>query len=146
MSANATIKTVSDFKTAALKALDAELENQLGLTIEDYPAFLEAAREAVEETVVAGEPVAYILDDLSEDMDIINIADSLELWEYIKLNPEFDQYIDFCDDTARLADNLYHAFYTTVTRAPERAIRTYLVDNFGIDPYADTDWELIEDN
>lgn len=79
MSANATIKTVSDFKTAALKALDAELENQLGLTIEDYPAFLEAARNAVEETVVAGEPVAYILDDLSEDMDIINNADSLEL-------------------------------------------------------------------
>ena len=65
---------------------------------------------------------------------------------HIKLNPEFDQYIDFCDDTACLADNLYHAFYSTVIRAPERAIRTYMVDNFGIDPYADTDWELEEDN
>lgn len=146
MSANATIKTVSDFKTAALKALDAELENQLGLTIEDYPAFLEAAREAVEDAVSAGETIAYIVESLSEYTDIVNIAESMELWEYIKLNPDFDQYIEFYGDTSRLADTLYDAFYVTVTRAPERAIREYLDDTYDIDPLVEMDWKLEEDN
>ena len=140
------IKTVSGFTTVALEALDAELENQLGLTIKDYPGFLAAARQAVKDTVGADEPVAYLLDYLSEDMDIVNIADSLELWEYIKLNPEFDQYIEFYGSTDRLADTLYDAFYSTVASAPGRAIRTYLMDNYMVDPYVDLGWELEEDN
>lgn len=65
---------------------------------------------------------------------------------HIKLNPEFDQYIDFYGSTDRLSSSLFNTFHSMVTRAPERAIRTYLEVNFGTDPFADTDWKLEEDN
>lgn len=65
----------------------------------------------------------------------------MELWEYIRLNPDFDQYVEFYGSTRRLADTLFDAFYDMVVRAPERAIRYYFEDQWGMDPFK-KDWTL----
>lgn len=131
----ANLLTVDGFTQACLDAFDAELENQLGIDIEDYDEYRDVVRLVLKEQVDEGDNAAFAIERLSEDSRLIDVAESMELWEYIKLNPDFDQYIDFTGDTSRLADTLFDAFYSVVTRAPERAIREYFGNEYGIDPF-----------
>lgn len=127
--------TVDGFTQACLDAFDAELENQLGIDIEDYDAYLDVVRLVFKDQVEEGGDVTSVIEYISDDPRLTDIAESMELWEYIQLNPDFDKYIDFYGDTSRLAESLFDAFYTVVVRAPERAIREYFDNEYGIDPF-----------
>jgi len=89
----------------------------------------------LQDQVGEGEDVTSVIEFICEESRMIDFAESMELWEYIQLNPDFDKYIEFTGDTSRLADSLFDAFYTVVTRAPERAIREYFDNEYGIDPF-----------
>lgn len=67
-----------------------------------------------------------ILESISEDERVIDVAESMELHDYIRLNPDFDQYIEFNGDTGRLADSLFDTFYTVVVRPRTRYPRVHL--------------------
>ena len=68
----------------------------------------------------------------------------IDLAGYIALNPFFGDFLDvpFVTDQA-LHVTLYNAFIDEVTRAPERAIRSYIEDTYGIDPINDP-WTIDE--
>lgn len=135
--------TKSGFLAAAVEGLDAELEEQLGIDIEDYNEYYNTVREVLEDQADEGRAVISILESISEDERVIGVAESMELHDYIRLNPDFDRYIEFNGDTGRLADSLFDAFFTVVVRAPERAIRYYFEDEWDMDPFK-TDWTLTD--
>lgn len=134
--------TVEGFTQACMEAFDAELENQLGIDIEDYDAYLAVARIVLKDLVEEGGDVTSIIEYISDDPRLTDIANSMELWEYIRLNPDFDQYVEFYGTARRLADTLFDAFYAMVVRAPERAIREYFDSEYGIDPFDGKDRTL----
>ena len=139
------LRTKSGFLTAAIEGLDAELEEQLGIDIEDYNAYYSIVREVLEDQADEGRAVMSILESISEDERVIDVAESMELHDYIRLNPEFDRYIEFNGDTGRLADSLFDAFYTVVVRAPERAIREYIFYTYDIEVFdTEVEWNLDE--
>lgn len=132
---------VEGFTQACMDAFAAELEHQLGIDIEDFDAYLDVARIVLKDQVEEGSDVTSIIEYICEDPRLTDIANSMELWEYIRLNPDFDQYVEFYGSTRRLADTLFDAFYDMVVRAPERAIRYYFEDQWGMDPFK-KDWTL----
>lgn len=139
------LRTKSGFLTAAIEGLDAELEEQLGIDIEDYAEYYSVVREVLEDQADEGRAVMSILESISEDERVIDVAESMELHDYIRLNPEFDRYIEFNGDTGRLADSLFGAFYTVVVRAPERAIREYIFATYDIEVFdTEVEWNLDE--
>ena len=135
--------TKSGFLAAAVEGLDAELEEQLGIDIEDYNEYYNTVREVLEDQADEGRAVISILESISEDERVIGVAESMELHDYIRLNPDFDRYIEFNGDTGRLADSLFDAFFTVVVRAPERAIREYIFDTYDIEVFdTEVEWNL----
>lgn len=137
--------TKSGFLAAAVEGLDAELEEQLGIDIEDYNEYYNTVREVLEDQADEGRAVMSILESISEDERVIGVAESMELHDYIRLNPDFDRYIEFNGDTGRLADSLFDAFFTVVVRAPERAIREYIFDTYDIEVFdTEVEWNLDE--
>lgn len=135
--------TKSGFLAAAVEGLDAELEEQLGIDIEDYNEYYNTVREVLEDQADEGRAVISILESISEDERVIGVAKSMELHDYIRLNPDFDRYIEFNGDTGRLADSLFDAFFTVVVRAPERAIREYIFDTYDIEVFdTEVEWNL----
>lgn len=135
--------TKSGFLAAAVEGLDAELEKQLGIDIEDYAEYYSTVREVLEDQADEGRAVISILESISEDERVIGVAESMELHDYIRLNPDFDRYIEFNGDTGRLADSLFDAFFTVVVRAPERAIREYIFDTYDIEVFdTEVEWNL----
>lgn len=134
--------TVDGFTQACMEAFDAELENQLGIDIEDYNAYLDVARIVLKDQVEEGGDVTSVIKYISDDPRLTDIATSMELWEYIRLNPDFGQYVEFHGTTRRLEDTLFDTFYDRVVHAPERAIREYFDSEYGIDPFDGKDRTL----
>lgn len=139
------LTTKSGFLTAAIEGLDDQLEKQLGIDIEDYNEYYSTVREVLEDQADEGRAVMSILESISEDERVIDVAESMELHDYIRLNPDFDQYIEFYGSTHRLADTLFDAFYDVVVRAPERAIREYFNNKYDIEVFhSKVEWNLDE--
>lgn len=139
------LRTKSGFRTAAIEGLDDQLEKQLGIDIEDYNEYYSIVREVLEDQADEGRAVMDILESISEDERVLDVAESMELHDYIRLNPDFDQYIEFYGDTSRLADTLFDAFYDVVVRAPERAIREYIYTTYDIEVFdTEVEWNLDE--
>lgn len=137
------LTTKSGFLTAAIEGLDDQLEEQLGIDIEDYDEYYSVVREVLEDQADEGRAVMSILESISEDERVIDVAESMELHDYIRLNPDFDRYIEFNGDTGRLAESLFDAFYTVVVRAPERAIREYIFATYDIEVFdTSVEWNL----
>lgn len=135
--------TVDGFTQACMDAFAAELKIQLGINIEDFDAYLDVARIVLKDQVEEGSDVTSIVEHICEDPRLTDIATSMELWEYIRLNPDFGQYVEFYGSTRRLEDTLFDTFYDRVVRAPERAIRYYFEDEWDMDPFK-TDWTLTD--
>ena len=134
--------TVDGFTQACLDAFDAELENQLGIDIEDYDAYLDVVRAVLQDQVGEGGDVTSVIEFICEESRMIDFAESMELWEYIRLNPDFGQYVEFHGTTRRLEDTLFDTFYDRVVHAPERAIREHFASEYGIDPFDGKDRTL----
>lgn len=133
--------TVEGFTQACMDAFAAELKIQLGINIEDFDAYLDVARIVLKDQVEEGGNATSIVEHICEDPRLTDIATSMELWEYIRLNPDFGQYVEFYGTTRRLEDTLFDMFYDRVVCAPERAIRYYFADEWDMDPFK-TDWTL----
>lgn len=137
------LTTKSGFLTAAIEGLDDQLEEQLGIDIEDYNEYYSVVREVLEDQADEGRAVMSILESISEDERVIDVAESMELHDYIRLNPDFDRYIEFNGDTGRLAESLFDAFYDVVVRAPERAIREHIFATYDIEVFdTSVEWNL----
>ena len=125
--------TTAGFKDIAIAALNANLSNTLEVVVPDFAALLDAAISALDDAIY--EDTCTSLEDLSEVGDLHTLATEIDLAGYIALNPFFGDFLDvpFVTDQA-LHVTLYNAFIDEVTRAPERAIRSYIEDTYGIDP------------
>lgn len=134
--------TVEGFTQACMDAFTAELEIQLGINIEDFDAYLDVARIVLKDQVEEGGNATSIVEHICEDPRLTDIANSMELWEYIRLNPDFGQYVEFYGTTRRLENTLFDTFYDRVVHAPERAIREHFDSEYGIDPFDGKDRTL----
>ena len=138
------LQTTGGFVHAAFEAFDAELESQLGIKVDDFKEVYDATAEQLEKCVEDGTSSRYVVDDLCQSERLGDYAASIELHDYIRLNPDFDKYIDLGDTQDNIYDALHNSFIDLVVKAPERAICTYFKQKWNVDPMEG--WVLIDED
>lgn len=138
------LQTTDGFVHAAFEAFDAELESQLGIKVDDFKEVYDAAAEELENCVEDGTSSRYVVDDLCQSERLGDYAASIELHDYIRLNPDFDKYIDLWGEQGSIYDALHNSFIDLVVKSPERAICTYFKQKWDADPMEG--WVLIDED
>lgn len=134
--------TAAGFKDIAIAALNANLRDTLEIEVPRFYTLLDAAINALDDSIY--DDTCASLEYLSDAEDLHMVAHNTDLAGYIEHNPFFGDILDIPVVTDQaLHITLYNAFITEVTRAPERAVRAYIEDTYGIDPI-DEPWTIDE--